>query len=68
MLIYGFIVSAEIAALLNAVVAVFAFREGGWQIGVAYGVIALTLALLAFLAWYIATRQKPYRWRPDDRD
>jgi hypothetical protein len=65
---WAFIVLAAFAAVLNSFAAVASARNGRWSSAGLYLVIAVTIGAVTFLGWYSIARQRPYRWRRDDRE
>ncbi len=65
-LVYLFILSAQIAGVLNGIAAVLRARDGYWGQALLYMLIALTLFIVTIVAWYTMSRQRPYHWRDGD--
>jgi uncharacterized membrane protein YidH (DUF202 family) len=59
----AFVLLAQFAAALNGIACVVAAREGRTTVAALYLLITIALSLAGVLAWYSASRSKPYRWR-----
>ena len=65
-LVYLFIVSGQVAGIMNGIAAVLRARDGQWGQALLYLLIAFTLFIVTIVAWYSMSRQPPYHWRDDD--
>ena len=65
-LVYLFILSGQIAGILNGIAAVLSARDGQWGQALLYLMIAMSLFIVTIVAWYSMSRQPPYHWRDGD--
>jgi hypothetical protein len=65
-LVYLFILSGQVAGVLNGIAAVLRARDGHWGQALLYLLIALALFIVTIVAWYSMSRQQPYHWRDGD--